>query len=129
MENKMKLIGYIFIDTQDEFEEWQIANPGHTVHTVIPHMREISMWDNRQKYDPGTDCAPKWGVFVTYSYEAIHKDELKNPSEEAVQTGIALLCGCNGVLPNAHICAHIGDNTQCLSVEGRYCIYSSGEEG
>lgn len=66
----MKLIGFTFIATQDEFEKWQKDNPDYSVHTVAPHMREMAIRDDGNKYELGQDAKAVWGVFVTYSYKA-----------------------------------------------------------
>lgn len=65
----MKLIGFTFFGNQEEFKAWQVSNPGNNVHTVQPHASEIAIKDDKEKYTTGQNAEPKWGVFVTYSYE------------------------------------------------------------
>ena len=65
----MKLIGFTFIPTQKEFEKWQLDNSNFTIHQVQPHLLQVKVKDDDEKYTGGMDMSPKWGVFVTYGYE------------------------------------------------------------
>ena len=64
----MKLIGFTFIPTQEEFEKWQLDNTNFTVHQVQPQLLEMKVKDDDEKYTGGMDMSPQWGVFVTYGY-------------------------------------------------------------
>jgi len=63
----MEMIGFTFIATQEEFEQWQIDNPDYSVRTVSPHMLEIGI-EGSEKYSPSVRGQTKWGVFVAYMY-------------------------------------------------------------
>lgn len=64
----MKLIGFAFLKTQEEFEAWQIKNGDFSVCSVVPHVREMEL-NNSEKYELHHDAKTVWGVFVVYSYE------------------------------------------------------------
>ena len=63
-----KLIGFIFLGKQEEFEKFQLDNPTYVIMNVVPHMSRLEF-----EFDTVTaanaDAEPEWGVFVTYSYE------------------------------------------------------------
>lgn len=65
----MKLVGFNFIATQEEFEKWQIEHPEYEIRSVMPHVMEINM-AGEEKYGPAMRGATRWGVFVTYLYES-----------------------------------------------------------
>jgi len=64
----MKLVGFTFIEDQEKFESWQLANPDFSVCTVTPHVREMAI-NNSLKYESHHDATTVWGVFVMYTYD------------------------------------------------------------
>lgn len=64
----MKLIGFTFIDSQENFEKWQLENEDFTLHSVLPVASEIDL-GYEKRYEQELKGNAKWGVFVTYSYE------------------------------------------------------------
>lgn len=61
-----ELIGFKYIETQQEFEKWQLENPQFSICNVIPHLisAQVTNTDNIH-----ASAKTVWGSFVTYRYQ------------------------------------------------------------
>ena len=59
------LLGYVFFDSNDEFQEWQLDNVDKTVCAISPCPKTMGVQDNKK---PQLDMSAQMQmqVFVTY---------------------------------------------------------------
>lgn len=66
------MIGFVFIESNVEFEKWQRDNPSCSVCTVQPHAQTLKMMETADN-SVTVNGDLSWGVFVTYRYDDDHK--------------------------------------------------------
>ena len=58
----MKLLGFAYFDSQEDFEDWQFQNQDKKINELLQNVSEASL------YEVGSVKRGD-GIFVTYTYE------------------------------------------------------------
>ena len=65
-----KLIGYVYLNDNEELKKWQIANPDKGVCSVSPQLSSMVMKSKNSVGSQDLNAETVCGVFVTYTYES-----------------------------------------------------------